>query len=155
MEEHQRRVHPWRKEVIAGSLDFDDCPDEESLCKKLRQALDARVDTESRADWGLPQVPILRAEVYWSDDHQDIYWRAFVRFCQRPSLKYCARLEVYDSSPSSRDTKRLVLFFRKDLCRLSISATTENPPQVRNKVVEGTTLHELARLNTLEDSILM
>ena len=157
MEEHQRLVHPWRKEVIAGSIDFDDCHDEESLCKKLRQALGARVSIERRADWGLPQVPILRADVHWRDGHQDIYWRAFKRFCQRPSLKYCARLEAYDSSPESArsDAKRLVLFFREDLGRLSMSAKVETQPQAHNEVIDGISLQDLSRVHTLGNVLLL
>lgn len=153
--EHQRRVHPWRKEVISGSLSFDDCRDEESLRTKLRLALGTNVGIERRTDWGLTRVPILRSEGPWADEHQDIYWRAFISFCRWPSRKENARLEAYDSILGSGDTKRLVLFFREDLHRLSISARIENKPHARNKVVEGVTLHELARIDTLEDVLLM
>jgi hypothetical protein len=153
--EHQRLVHPWRKEVISGSISFDDCREEESLRRKLKQALGTTISIESRTDWGLFRVPILRSEGPWADNHQDIYWRAFISFCRWPSRKEHARLEAHDSIPGSRDAKRLVLFFRGDLRRLSISARIENKPHARNKVVEGVTLHELARIDTLEDVLLM
>lgn len=157
MEEHQRRVHPWRKEVVAGSIDFNDCSNEESLCRKLRQALDARVSIERQTDWGLSRVPTLRSEGVWADDHQNIYWRAFTSFCRWPSPKEHARLEAYDSqsTPASLEARRLVLFFRQDLLRLSISIKTENQPRAHSRVISEVSLQELSKIETFEDAMRM
>ena len=157
MDEHQRRAHPWRRDAVAGSISFDDCLDEESLCRKLGQALDTRVGIERRTGWNLSRVPSLRSEGPWSDDHQDIYWRAFTSFCQRPTWKENARLEVYDSDPmlSRWDAKRIMLFYREEPRQLSIEVKVENQPRAHQKVINGVSLQELCRIRTFEDVLRM
>lgn len=157
VEEHEHRVHRRGKKVATVPADFDDCYDEETLRQRLAQALDVRVGIERRGDWGLSEVPTMRADGPWSDDHKDAYWHAFTRFCRWPVLKDNARLEVYDANPTLGSTavKRVVLFYRGDLRRLSMLVKLDNAMPARTKVIDGMSLQKLGRVNGLEDALLM
>ncbi len=157
MEEHKRVVHRRVKKVVAGSLDFDDCYDEEALRKTLSQSLGVRVGIERKGDWGLSSVPTLRVDGSWRDDYLDVYWHAFTRFCRWPVWKENARLEVYDADPALDrwDARRILLFYRSDLRQLSMAVKTENQLRAESKVVSGVSLQEVCRLRTFRDAMRM
>ena len=157
VEEHERRVHRRGKKAVAVPANFDDCYDEESLRQRLGQSLGVRVSIERRGDWGLSAVPTIRADGPWSDYRRDVYWRAFARFCRWPTWKESARLEVYDPDPTLDrwDARRLTLFYRSDLRRLSIASKTQNHPQTHNAIIEGVPLRELCNLRTYAEVLKM
>ena len=130
---------------------------EETLCHALRRSLGVRVSIERKGDWGLSMVPILRAEGAWKDDHLDAYWRAFMDFCRWPEWKETARLEVYDSTPTSAgtNTKRIVLFYRGDLRRLSALVTFDNGTPDQSKVLNEVSLQKLYGIRTFGDLLLL
>ena len=157
IEEHERVVHRRGKRVVTVSADFDDCFDEESLRQRLGQALGVRVRIERRGDWGLSAVPTIRADGPWSGGHRDAYWRAFTCFCRWPAWKENARLEVYDSNPTLGRiaVKRIVIFYRGDLRRLSMWVKLDNETLARTKVLDGVSLQQLCTVNSFEDALLM
>lgn len=156
MEEHERLVHRWSKKGTGGSIDYDGCRDEETLCRALRQSLKVRVGIERTGDWGLSVVPILRADGVWRDDHLDAYWRAFINFCRWPEWKENARLEVYDTDPAlaRSDAKRIVLFYRGDKRRLSVLIHCDNEALSGTKVLNKVSLQELYKLRNFGDTLL-
>jgi hypothetical protein len=116
--------------------------------------LGVRVSIERKEDWDLSAVPIMRVDGVWSDDHLDAYWRTFLNFCRWPKWKENARLEVYDSTPTSArsDMKRIVLFYRGDLRRLSVFVKFDNEAIAHNKLHRDVSLQELCRIRSFGDA---
>lgn len=143
--------------MAMGSIDYDDCHDEETLCRALRQSLRVRVSIERKSDWGLATVPIMRVDGVWKDDHLDAYWRAFVSYCRWPERKENARLEAYDTDPAlaRSDGKRIVLFYRGDTRQLVVWVKREHDALARSEVLRGVSLQKLRAVQSLGDAALL
>lgn len=157
MAEHERRVHRWSKKVAGDPPDFDDCHDEETLCRALMQYLGVRVSIERRGDWGLATVPVMRVDGAWKDDQLDAYWRAFTSFCRWPEWRDDARLEAYDFDPALAlsDAKRIVLFYRGDRRQLVVWVKRDNDALARSEVLRGVSLQGLRGVRRLGDAVLL
>jgi len=100
-------------------------------------------------------VPILRIDGPWNDKHLDTYWQYFTKFCRWPKYKNNARLEVLDSNPTlnRKDTKRLVLFYKGNLRRLSVLSNPDDDTLARMAQITEVSLQELCKIQKFADVV--
>lgn len=150
------RTTPERDAVINDLLEYSQWYSEDTLRQELKQSLRVRVIIERKGGWNLPAVPIMFVEGAWSDEHLDTYWQAFCKFCSWPRWKSNARLEVQDSNPalSSDDRKRLILFYRGDVGKLTVLANPQDERFACRKQLDVTSLPDLCNIRSFNDAIL-
>ena len=150
------RTVPDLETVIDDLIEYSQWYSEGTLRQELKQSLNVRVNIERRSGWDLPAVPIMFVEGAWSDEHLDTYWRAFCKFCRWPVWKKNARLEVWDSNPalSGDDRRRLILFFRGNIGKLSALANSEDRTLACKKQIEVGSLSELCVAQRFNEAIL-
>ena len=149
------RAAPKPQEVVEDLVEYSQWYSEETLRRELAWSLGVSASIERVSDWGLNSVPALWIDGPWKDEHLDTYWQYFTKFCRWPRRKYNARLEVRDSNPSlsREDAKRLVLFYKGSLRRLSVWSNPNDGALARMAQITGVSLQELGKIPNFGDVI--